>query len=119
MKPIIMTVVLSLVAVLGVMGQTEARQAPATTPTLKCAGPAGTACTQQRVHDLAAAAQAAGKGSRASLAAIKTLSLASSDGTLKCVQTNGQRCTAEQAQSLYEIGRAINVTVSFSGSNSK
>jgi hypothetical protein len=120
MKPIMMTVVLSLVAALGAMGQTGARVAPPTAqPTLKCAGPNGRACTSQRVHDLAAAAQMASKGSRASLGAIKTLSLASSDGTLKCVQTNGQRCTAEQAQSLYEIGRAINMTVSFDGSDSK
>ena len=54
-----------------------------------------------------------------SLAQVKSISLASPDGTLKCQQVNGQRCTAEQAKALYEIGRAINLTVSFSGSESK
>jgi hypothetical protein len=84
--------------------------------TLKCAGPSGRTCTQENVKGLAAAAHMVTSGPRASLMSVKTISL-NSDGTLKCQQSNGQRCTVEQAKSLYEIGRAINMTVTYSDVN--
>jgi len=117
MKAIIMTVALSLIAALGVTGQTETGKATAPL-TLKCTRPDGGACTAQRVQGLALAVKAAGKGSRPALAGIKTLSLASSDGTLQCKQTNGKPCTAGQMRLVREVSAASEVTISLSGGNS-
>ena len=111
MKAIMMTVALSLVTALGVMA--------ATPPTLKCTRPGGSACTAYSVQDLTTAVKAAAKGSHPGLAKVKTLSLASSDGTLNCKQTNGKPCTAEQMQLVREVSAASEVTIGLSGGNSQ
>jgi hypothetical protein len=112
MKAIMMTLALSLVAVLGAMGQSKPGKTAA--PTLRCTRQDGGACTSRHVEDLAAAVTAAGKGSHPGLAGINTLSLASSDGTLNCRQKSGQQCTAEQARLLRDVALTTPVKISFS-----
>jgi hypothetical protein len=115
MKAIMTTLALSLLAALGAMGQSKPGKTNATAaPTMRCTRQDGGACTARHVEDLATAVTAAGKGAHPVLAGINTLSLASSDGTLRCRQTNGQQCTAEQARQLRDVALTTPVKISFS-----
>jgi hypothetical protein len=117
MKSILLSAALSFAVVVSAIGQVETSHSPqnAHPAVIKCTGPGGGACTQQQVLRLATAVHQVKTGPMTSLISVKTLTLASSDGTLSCIHTSGQTCTAQQGQQLYEIGRAFNLMISFPG----
>jgi len=119
MKAIVLAVMLPLILALGAMGQSD-NKTSANAPTMKCTRPDGSACTSQRVQDLATAAQHAGKtGARPALSGVKILELSSSDGTLRCEQGYGIPCTLEQAKVLRDLSAASEMTITISGGSSK
>jgi hypothetical protein len=96
MKQIILTAWLTLATVLLLTAQSPApaRKAPAG-PVIKCKGLDGHGCTVKQVQTLQDAVYA-GKRSHEALALVKTIELASPDGTLRCVQQDGTVCTIPQ-----------------------
>jgi len=101
MKTMMVSAMLSLVAVSGAMGKE---------PSLSCKGPNGASCTAQRVKRLEGVVKEASKGARAPLADVKTLSI-ESDGTLRCRQTGGKACTDQQMQMVREVAASLEMTV--------
>ena len=91
-------------AALQMMGQTAPKASAH--EALKCAGPEGKACTWAQVTDLSAAA-VSDEGTHKPLATFGKLTLASFDGTLKCEQTDGTVCSAEQVRSLTRIAAPL------------
>jgi hypothetical protein len=68
---------------------------------LKCTGPERRPCTEEMVRDMARRMREKSTEHLA-LAAIRTLSLDSPDGTLSCRRNDGRPCAAEQVRSLNE-----------------
>jgi hypothetical protein len=109
MRTMIVTAVLSLAVFSGAMAKK---------PLMTCARQNGAACTAQHVQKLEASVKLAAKGPRAAaLADVESISLASSDGTLRCLQTGGKPCTAQQMQSVWEVSRALDLKVTLPPAN--
>jgi len=64
----------------------------------------GKACTSAQVKALESAGMAAGKRQHGPLEKIKSVGLASSDGTLHCAQAGGTACTEEHLDALNALG---------------
>ena len=102
MRRITIPAVMCLIAALP---QAQAAEA-AHSVVAKCAGLDGKACTWTQVTDLAAAA-VSGESTHKALATLAKLTLASFDGTLKCEQTDGTLCTAEQIRALSGVAARL------------
>ena len=96
MKQITMTAWLTLATVLTLTAQTPApaQKVPAG-PVIRCKGVDGHGCTAKQVQTLQDAVYA-GKRAHEALALVKTIELASPDGTLRCMQQDGTACTIAQ-----------------------
>jgi hypothetical protein len=105
MKNMMITAALSLMVVSGAIAGEQS---------MTCSRQGGAPCTAQHVKQLETAVKAAAKGSRKELANVKSLSLASSNGTLKCKQTDGSACTAQQMQMVRDVSAASPNTVKLS-----
>jgi predicted carbohydrate-binding protein with CBM5 and CBM33 domain len=111
MKQIKMATVLLLVAALEVMGSVNYNSSKSNSGnfTMQCTGDDGKPCTAEHVASLNKAMLAAQR-KNPTLAKIKKLGLASSDGTLTCELTDGKPCGAEQAAALDAIDKATPIT---------
>jgi hypothetical protein len=103
MKPVTIAAVMCLAAALETMAQIAPKVS--THDVVKCVGADGKACTWKQAADLSAAAT--DEGGNKALARFGKLTLASFDGTLKCEQTDGTLCTAEQVRSLNRIAAPL------------
>jgi len=125
MKRIMIAAALSLVAALQIMGQQAARDniikgpapAAAIAPVAKCAGPDGKPCTAAHVKDIANGISS-GRRQWKPLEAVKAVSLASPDRTLKCEQNNGTACTAEQLDALNNVAGQLKCAINYNSSKS-
>jgi predicted carbohydrate-binding protein with CBM5 and CBM33 domain len=106
MKQITMATVLLVVAALESMGAVNYNSSKSNSGnfTLQCIGDDGKPCTAEHVASLKKAMLAA-QNKNPTLAKIKKLGLASSDGTLTCELTDGKPCGAEHAAALDAIDR--------------
>jgi hypothetical protein len=125
MKRILIAMALPLAAALQMMGQAAPKSTPkgqspaaATETVAKCTGPDGkTACTAAHVKQLNDG-MATGRRMYQPLEAVKAVSLASSDGTLKCEQNNGAACTTEQLDALNHVAGQFKCTINYNSSRS-
>jgi len=104
-----------LVVVFALTGQTPAPRkgaAPAA-PVAKCKGADTRPCTTRQVEALSDAVYAA-KRQHDAVALVKSLTLASADGTLKCDQSDGTPCTAAQWDGVKEVGLAQQTYITYS-----
>ena len=126
MRPMFAATLLPLVVALAAMAQapppqksaetTKSQAAPAP-PIVKCKGVDGKACTAKQVQALADAVFA-GKRQHDVLATFKNLTLASSDGTLKCEQNDGTPCTTPQLDLVKEIAAGQQIFINYNASKS-
>ena len=84
---------------------------------MKCKASDGTACTAKQVRALSDAVYA-GKRQHDALALVRTVTLASSDGTLKCEQTDGTACTTTQLDAVKLIAADQKVYINYNSSKS-
>jgi len=124
MKRMAMAAALSLAAVLALLAQAPAKQktdepakAPAPAPAIKCKGADGKACTAKQVEALSDGVYA-GKRQHEVLASVRSLTLASSDGTLKCDQSDGTPCTTPQLDAIKEIAARQQTFINYNSSKS-
>jgi hypothetical protein len=124
MKRVAMAAVLSLAAALALMAQAPAKQKSdgtakpqAAAPVVKCKGADGRGCTARQVQTLTDAVFAA-KGHHEILASVSSLTLASSDGTLKCDQTDGSACTTAQLDAIKQIAIDQQLFINYNSSKS-
>ncbi len=121
MKRITIATALALAAALQTMGQAAPKEgkapAAATTPVGKCTGPDGKACTAAHVKQVNDA-MVTGRRVHKPLEAVKAVSLASSDGTLKCEQNDGTACTAEQLDALNQVAGPLKCAINYNSSKS-
>jgi hypothetical protein len=89
----------------------------ADTAVAKCLGPDGKACTPAHVKDINTGVTT-GRRMHQSLMAVKSVTLASQDGTLKCEQNDGTACTAEQVKALNEIAASWKCSINYNSSKS-
>jgi hypothetical protein len=112
MKRFMIALALTLAAALQTMGQAAA------TPVAKCIGPDGkTACSSAHVKQLNDG-MVTGRRVYKPLETVKAVSLASSDGTLKCEQNNGQACTPEQLDALNQVAGQLKYSLTYNASHS-
>lgn len=105
-----------LLAPMAFLAQTPApskSQAVSSGPIARCKGPNGTPCTADQVKKLCDAVFAA-KRQHDSLLPFKDLSLAASDGTLKCVLEDGSPCVTAQLDLVKEIGTGQQLYINYS-----
>jgi hypothetical protein len=117
MKRIAVTVALPLLAALATMAQSPAGQksgqaSKQASPVVKCKGPDGTACTARQVQALSDAVFEA-KRQHEALLPVKDLTLASSDGTLQCVQNDGTACATAQLDAVKEIAAGQQLFINY------
>lgn len=122
MKPIGMAALLALVAPFAIVAQAPPKQAPKpqtapAPPVARCKGPDGRACSSKQVQALSDAAFS-GKRQHEALALFRNLTLVSSDGTLKCEQTDGTPCTTAQLDVIKEIAAGQQVFINYNSSKS-
>jgi hypothetical protein len=127
MRQIAMATVLSLAAAFGITAQTPTpRQKSAETakpeavqaaPVIKCKGPDGKPCTAKQVETLSDGCYS-GKRQHEALALVKSVTLASSDGTLKCEQNDGKPCTTEQLDAVKQVGASQQTYINYNSSKS-
>jgi hypothetical protein len=115
MKRIGMAVWFCLAATTTPMAQTPPPQkaAPAT-PVIKCKNVDGNGCTARQVQALSDAVFA-GKTQHEVLLPVKDLALASSDGTLRCAQSNGTVCTTPELDVIKEIAAGMQLFINYKG----
>jgi hypothetical protein len=118
MKRFTSLMVLSLATAMAMMAQappaSKAQPAPVGT-VIKCKGVEGKPCTSSQIQFLTDAVFAQ-KNHHDALAAFESLSLASSDGTLKCVQTDKKACTNPQLDLVKQIGADHKLYINYSAS---
>jgi hypothetical protein len=123
MKRILIATAVALVAALQMMGQSAPKEgkappAAAAAPLAKCTGPDGkTACTAAHVNQLNDGI-VTGRRVYKPLEAVKAVSLASSDGTMKCEQNNGTACTTEQLDALNQVAGQFKCSINYNSSKS-
>ena len=122
MKRNLIAIAVALVAALQMMGQATPKEgkAPAASaaPVAKCTGPDGkTACTAAHVKQLNDG-MVTGRRVYKPLEAVKAVSLASSDGTMKCEQNNGTACTTEQWDALNQVAGQFKCAINYNSSKS-
>jgi hypothetical protein len=115
MKPIEMAFLCSLAAGMAIMAQSppQPKAAPAS-PAIKCKNVEGRGCTSRQVQALSDAVFS-GKSQHDALVPVKSLTLASSDGTLHCAQSDGTVCTTEQLDIIKEIAAGLQLFINYNG----
>jgi hypothetical protein len=115
MKRIDMAVLIFLATAIAAMAQTPPPQktAPAA-PVIKCKNVDGRGCTYREVQALSDAVFT-GKRQHEVLLPVKDLALASSDGTLRCAQSDGTVCTTPELDIIKEIAAAQQLFISYKG----
>ena len=125
MKRMATAAVLSLAAALALMAQAPAKQKSdgaakppaAAAPAVKCKGADGRGCSARQVQALTEAVFAA-KGHHEILASVASLTLAASDGTLKCDQTDATACTTAQLDAIKQIAIDQQLFINYNSSKS-
>jgi len=123
MKPIVMALVWPLAAALALVAQPPANQKagdspkPAAAPVVKCKGPDAKPCTARQVQALSDAVYS-GKNHHDALVPVKELSLAASDGSLKCAQGDGTPCTTPQLDAIKMIAADQQLYINYNSSKS-
>lgn len=107
MKSICWAAGISLICSVATLAQTPS---PAS---IKCKNADGRGCTQKQVQALSDAVFA-GKSQHDVLVPVKDLELAASDGTLRCVQSDGSVCTTAELDIIKEIGSSQQLTIKYS-----
>src|ERR1022692_1442748 len=115
MKRIEMAVLFTLAAAMATMAQTPPQQkaAPAA-PVIKCKNVNGRGCTYREVRALSDAVFT-GKSKHDVLLPVKDLALASSDGTLRCAQSDGTVCTTPELDVIKEIAAEQQLFINYKG----
>jgi hypothetical protein len=85
---------------------------------IKCKNADGRGCTQREVQTLSDAVFA-GKSKHEVLVPVKDVALASSDGTLRCAQSDGTICTTAQLDIIKEIASGQQLTIRYTASTAK
>jgi hypothetical protein len=89
----------------------QQKAAPAA-PAIKCKDAGGRACTYRQVQALSDAVFA-GKSQHEVLLPVKDLALASSDGTLRCAQSDGTVCTTPELDVIKEIAAGQQLFINY------
>jgi hypothetical protein len=118
MKPILWASAISLICSLAILAQTPPQRKSAPPVIVKCKNVNGRACTQREVQALSDAVFA-GKSQHEVLVPVKEVALASSDGTLRCAQTDGTICTTAELDIIKEIASGQQLTIRYSASTAK
>jgi hypothetical protein len=119
MKPTLGASALSLVFSLAIMAQVPPqRKSPPPALVVKCKNADGRGCTQREVQTLSDAVFA-GKSKHEVLVPVKDVALASSDGTLRCAQSDGTICTTAQLDIIKEIASGQQLTIRYTASTAK
>jgi hypothetical protein len=119
MKRTIVAVAVLLTAALATMAQAPQQQkARPASPAIRCKNVDGRPCTSRQVQALSDAVFE-GKSKHDVLLPVKILELASSDGTLKCEQSDGKVCTTPELDLIKEIAAAQQLFINYNRSNSK
>jgi hypothetical protein len=115
MKRIGMAVWFWLAAAMALMAQSAPppKAAPAP-PVIKCKNVDGKGCTYRQVQALSDAVFA-GKTQHEVLLPVKDLALASSDGTLRCAQSDGTVCTTPELDIIKEIAAGQQLSINYKG----
>jgi hypothetical protein len=115
MRPICVTV-LTVVGAVVTMAQAPPQQ-KSTPPSaaIKCKNADGRGCTSRQVQALSDAVFE-GKSKHDVLLPLKDLALASPDGTLRCVQSDGTVCTTAELDIIKEIAAAQQLTIRYTSS---
>jgi len=117
-KRIVMAALLSIFAALPARAQEPPRQkgpAAPPVPVVRCKSVDGRACTSKQVQALSDAVFAE-KSHHDVLALFENLTLASSDGTLKCVQNKGTACTTAQLDVVKQIAFGEQLYINYNSS---
>ena len=87
-------------------------------PVAKCKEADTKPCTTRQVEALSDAVYAA-KRQHDALALVKSLALASADGTLKCDQADGTPCTTAQLDAVKEVGLTLQTYITYASATRK
>jgi hypothetical protein len=119
MKQIALAAWFTLAAVLTMMAQSPApkEKAPAG-PVIRCKSMDGKGCTAKQVQALSDAVYA-GKRQHEALTLVRTIELASPDGTLRCLQQDGTPCTTTQLDAVKFIATDQQLYLNYNSSKSK
>jgi len=120
MKTLSIATLLSLAMALTTLAQAPAQQkaAPAAR-VIKCKTVDSRPCTFKQVQGLSDAVFA-GKSQHDELVPVKELALASSsDGTLRCAQSDGSVCTIPELDLIKEIASGQQLFINYNSANSK
>lgn len=119
MKRTIVPAVLLLTAALAMMAQAPPPQKTRpVSPAIKCKNVDGRPCSSRQVQALSDAVFE-GKRQHDALLPVKTLELASSDGTLRCVQGDGTVCSTPQLDLIKHIAAGQQLFINYNASSSK
>lgn len=114
MRAICAAAALSFGWALSLMAQTPPQQkTPPPSTSIKCKNEEGRGCTQREVQALSDAVFS-GKSKHDVLVPVKDLALASSDGTLRCAQSDGTICTTPELDIIKEIAATQRLTIKYS-----
>ncbi len=95
------------------MAQTPPQKSAPPSAAIKCKNADGMGCTQRQVKALSDAVFQ-GKSKHEALLPVKELALAASDGTLRCVQSDGTVCTTAELDIIKVIAAGQQLTIKYS-----
>jgi hypothetical protein len=103
---------------LAILAQAPPQRKSAPPVIVRCKNVNGQGCTQREVQTLSDAVFA-GKSKHEVLVPVKEVALASSDGTLRCAQSDGTICTTAELDIIKEIASGQQLTIRYSASTAK